>query len=153
MPPPPRARDAGVRNRRGNEVTDPALIAQDHRLPAVQCIVDWTRSALMLVLAAALTVGSFHPAARRKLHHVLQETKWWIRGVHPDGFYRQAEVSFQAGDFVKSRLAWTEALRLQPHHARARALFTEIEFLLGRGSATLTTGEFDRFMNVAGNKR
>ncbi len=53
-----------------------------------------------------------------------------------DEHYRQAERYLQAGDFEKAEHASGEALRLDPGHAGANALFLENQFILGRGKAT-----------------
>ena len=51
------------------------------------------------------------------------------------GKYRFAERTYQAGDFEKAEVACRRALEWDPSHAPARALFMEVQFILGRGRA------------------
>jgi Flp pilus assembly secretin CpaC/tetratricopeptide (TPR) repeat protein len=66
-----------------------------------------------------------------------------------DEHYRLAERYYQAGDFEKSTLECQKALQLTPNHAPARALYTEVQFILGQGKATPATAEYDKFMSEA----
>ena len=63
-----------------------------------------------------------------------------------DVLYRRAERLYQAGDFERASLWCERALKMNPSHAPARALFTEVQFILGQGKATATTGEYDKYM-------
>jgi len=69
--------------------------------------------------------------------------------VRADELYRRAERLYQAGDFEKAVLETQKALQLAPSHAPARALNTEVQFILGQGQATPTTMEYDKFMHEA----
>jgi len=60
--------------------------------------------------------------------------------------YRHAELLYQKGDFEKALLLCEKALQRNPGHAPTRALYTEIQFILGVGKATPNNGEYDRFM-------
>jgi len=108
--------------------------------------VGSTRFVLIVSLVAVLGAVSLLPSTRPAVRGVLQETKWWMRGVHPDAYYRQAEVFYQMADFERSRWTCLDALRLDPDHPPAKALLTEIEFILGIGKATPATEEYDRYM-------
>src|SRR5258706_9001377 len=66
-----------------------------------------------------------------------------------DEHYRLAERYYQAADFEKAVLECQKALQLSQNHAPARALFTEVQFILGQGKATNTTQEYDKFMHEA----
>src|SRR6185436_14442617 len=66
-----------------------------------------------------------------------------------DEHYRLAERYYQAGDFEKSVLECQKAIQLNANHAPAKALFTEVQFILGQGKATNTTQEYDKFMKEA----
>ena len=69
-----------------------------------------------------------------------------LAAVLDDVLYRRAERYYQAGDFERASL-WSErALRLNSSHAPARALFTEVQFILGQGKAPATTGEYDKYV-------
>jgi len=63
-----------------------------------------------------------------------------------DVLYRRAERFYQAGDFEKASLWCEGALRLNPSHAPAKALFMEVQFILGQGKATPATGEYDKYI-------
>jgi len=60
--------------------------------------------------------------------------------------YQSAELLYQQGEFERASLLCEKTLLLNPHHAPTRALYTEIQFILGRGKATPNTGEYDHFM-------
>ena len=64
-----------------------------------------------------------------------------------EALYFSAELLYQKGDFEKAVLRCERALRRNPRHAPAKALFTELQFLLGRGQATPVTGDDDRCMH------
>lgn len=66
-----------------------------------------------------------------------------------DEHYRLAERYYTAADFEKAQLECQKALQLSPSHAPAKALFTEVSFILGQGKATPITQEYDRFMHEA----
>jgi Flp pilus assembly secretin CpaC/tetratricopeptide (TPR) repeat protein len=66
-----------------------------------------------------------------------------------DEHYRLAERYYTAGDFEKGEIECQKALQLSANHAPARALYTEIQFILGRGKATPLVKEFDSFMQEA----
>ena len=66
-----------------------------------------------------------------------------------DEHYRLAERYYQAGDFEKSVLECQKAIQLNANHAPARALFTEVQFILGQGRATPASKEYDDFMREA----
>jgi hypothetical protein len=50
--------------------------------------------------------------------------------------YRVAEHCYQKGDFEKAAILCEKALQPNPRHAPSRALYTEIQFILGKGKAT-----------------
>ncbi|HEX7898495.1 MAG TPA: hypothetical protein VF950_12090 [Planctomycetota bacterium] len=60
--------------------------------------------------------------------------------------YARAERLFQAGEYEKASLWCERSLQLNPSHAPAKALLTEVQFLLGQGMATPTNGEYDKYM-------
>src|SRR5688572_28065469 len=66
-----------------------------------------------------------------------------------DEHYRLAERYFTAGDFEKAEIECQKALQLNANHAPTRALFTEVQFILGKGRATPATAEYDKFMHEA----
>jgi Flp pilus assembly secretin CpaC/tetratricopeptide (TPR) repeat protein len=66
-----------------------------------------------------------------------------------DEHYRLAERYFQAGDFEKAEIECQKALQLSANHAPSRALYTEVQFILGKGKATPATAEYDKFMHEA----
>ncbi len=66
-----------------------------------------------------------------------------------DEHYRLAERYYTAGDFEKATIECQKALQLSPNHAPARALFTEVQFILGQGKATPVIEEYDKFMKEA----
>lgn len=66
-----------------------------------------------------------------------------------DEHYRLAERYYTAGDFEKAEVECQKALQLSSNHAPARALFTEVQFILGKGKATPATQEYDSFMKEA----
>jgi hypothetical protein len=51
-------------------------------------------------------------------------------------YYRWAESICQLGDFERSLRLCENALRCDPRHAAATALWTELIFILGRGGGT-----------------
>jgi hypothetical protein len=110
--------------------------------------VGLTRLTLAIVLAATLGVAIIPPTSRRRLGAALTQARWKFLGIDPDAHYRRAERYYEAGNFEGSRRACGEALRLRPDHAPARALFTEVEFILGQGETTLLGAAFERFMHV-----
>jgi len=66
-----------------------------------------------------------------------------------DEHYRLAERYYTAGDFEKAEVECQKALQLSSNHAPARALYTEVQFILGKGKATPATQEYDSFMKEA----
>jgi Flp pilus assembly secretin CpaC/tetratricopeptide (TPR) repeat protein len=66
-----------------------------------------------------------------------------------DEHYRLAERYYTAGDFEKAEVECQKALQLSSNHAPARALYTEVQFLLGKGKATPASQEYDSFMKEA----
>ncbi len=66
-----------------------------------------------------------------------------------DEHYRLAERHFQAGDFEKTELECEKALKINPSHAPANALFIEVQFILGRGRAMPASDEYDKYMKQA----
>ncbi|HLY09749.1 MAG TPA: tetratricopeptide repeat protein, partial [Planctomycetota bacterium] len=66
-----------------------------------------------------------------------------------DEHYRLAERYYTAGDFEKAEIECQKALELSSNHAPARALYTEVQFILGKGKATPATKEYDSFMQEA----
>jgi Flp pilus assembly secretin CpaC/tetratricopeptide (TPR) repeat protein len=66
-----------------------------------------------------------------------------------DEHYRLAERYYTAGDFEKAEIECQKALQLSSNHAPARALYTEVQFILGKGKATPATQEYDSFMKEA----
>jgi tetratricopeptide (TPR) repeat protein len=66
-----------------------------------------------------------------------------------DEHYRLAERYYTAGDFEKAEVECQKALTLSGNHAPARALLTEVQFILGKGKATPATKEYDSFMQEA----
>ena len=66
-----------------------------------------------------------------------------------DEHYRLAERYFQAGDFEKAALESNKAIQLNGNHAPARALKMEMEFNLGRGRVTSSSGEYDNYLREA----
>jgi tetratricopeptide (TPR) repeat protein len=52
-----------------------------------------------------------------------------------DEHYRLAERYYQAGDFEKATLECEKALQLNSSHAPSKALFHEIQFIIGREPA------------------
>ena len=66
-----------------------------------------------------------------------------------DEHYRLAERYYTAGDFEKAEIEAQKALQLSSNHAPARALLTEVQFLLGKGKATPASQEYDSFMKEA----
>jgi hypothetical protein len=61
--------------------------------------------------------------------------------------YRFAERLYQMEQFEAASFLCDKALSRNPNHAPARALRTEVEFILGRGHASSYRGEFDVFMH------
>ena len=53
-----------------------------------------------------------------------------------DEHYRLAESNYQAGDFSKCELECEKAMKLNPNHAPANALWLESQFLQGKGDCT-----------------
>jgi type II secretory pathway component GspD/PulD (secretin) len=66
-----------------------------------------------------------------------------------DEHYRLAERYYGAGDFEKAELECEKALKLHTDHAPARALWLEVQFILGRGKATPASEEYDKYMKEA----
>lgn len=63
-----------------------------------------------------------------------------------DAHYRLGERYYQAGDFEKAIFECEKAIRIDPGHAPAKALFMEVQFLLGRARATPSSLEYERYM-------
>ena len=69
-----------------------------------------------------------------------------LAGVLDDVLYRRAERLYQAGDFEKASL-WSErVLKMNPSHAPARALFTEVQFILGQGKVWPAAVDYGQYM-------
>ena len=66
-----------------------------------------------------------------------------------DEHYKLAERYYQAGDFEKAEMECEKALRLNPDHAAAHALFLEIQFVLRRSPTTPRGDEYDKFIKQA----
>lgn len=66
-----------------------------------------------------------------------------------DEHYRLAERYYQAGDFEKATIECEKALQLSPNHAPSRALFMEVQFILGQGKVTPEAGIYDKYMKEA----
>jgi type II secretory pathway component GspD/PulD (secretin)/tetratricopeptide (TPR) repeat protein len=66
-----------------------------------------------------------------------------------DEHYRLAERYYQAGDFDKATLECEKALQLNSSHAPSKALFHEIQFIVGRAPAQATHLEYDKYMKEA----
>jgi type II secretory pathway component GspD/PulD (secretin)/tetratricopeptide (TPR) repeat protein len=66
-----------------------------------------------------------------------------------DEHYRLAERYYQAGDFEKAELECEKAIQINPNHAAAQALVTEVRFILGKGGATPASREYDKYMQEA----
>lgn len=60
--------------------------------------------------------------------------------------YKLAERYFQAGDFEKAEVECERALKLNPEHAAAHALYLEIQFILKRGPSDPRRREYDIYM-------
>jgi hypothetical protein len=63
-----------------------------------------------------------------------------------DARYRCAERLFQKGEFENASILCERALLCNPRHAATRALYTELQFILGKGKATPSSGAYDGFM-------
>jgi tetratricopeptide (TPR) repeat protein len=72
-----------------------------------------------------------------------------VRNPRAEELYKFAERRFQEGEFERSNEALQEALKFDPNDAPSRALFAENSFILGKGKATPSTQEYDRFMHEA----
>lgn len=83
---------------------------------------------------------------RLKANYAVTEQQ---KSSQADEHYRLAERYYTAGDFEKATSECQKALQLSPNHAPARALFTEVQFILGQGKATPVTDEYDKFMKEA----
>src|SRR5688572_18696508 len=66
-----------------------------------------------------------------------------------DEHYRLAERYYQAGDYEKASLECEKATQLSPNHAPARALFMEVQFILGQGKVTNESQVYDKYMKEA----
>ena len=73
-----------------------------------------------------------------------------LAGVLDDVLYRRAERLYQAGDFEKASLLCERALHLNSSHAPARALFTEVQFILGQGKASPAPAGYDKYFICLG---
>ena len=71
------------------------------------------------------------------------------KSTQADEHYRLAERYYQAGDFEKAELECEKALKLNPSHPGANALFLEVQFLLGRGKATPVSQEMAKYREQA----
>jgi hypothetical protein len=65
-----------------------------------------------------------------------------------DARYRFAERCYEKGHFETASFLCKMALKRTPRHAPSRALYTEIEFILGRGKATPPSCDYSRFMQI-----
>lgn len=66
-----------------------------------------------------------------------------------DEHYRLAERYYQAGDFEKATVECEKAIQLSPNHAPARALFMEVQFILGQGKVTPESQIYGKYMDEA----
>lgn len=66
-----------------------------------------------------------------------------------DEHYKLGERYYQSGDFEKAEMEAERALRLNPDHAAAHALFLEIQFVLRRNPTTPRGDEYDKFIKQA----
>ncbi len=71
------------------------------------------------------------------------------RQPQADDHYRLAERYYQAGKFDEATIECEKALRIDPSHAPSKALYHEIQFVMGRAPATPQSFEYDRFMKEA----
>lgn len=62
--------------------------------------------------------------------------------------YRFAERCYEKGHFEAASFLCELALRRNPQHAAARALYTEVQFIQGRGKATPFSCDYSRFMEI-----
>lgn len=65
-----------------------------------------------------------------------------------DARYRVAERCYEKGHFETAAFLCEMAFRRNPQHAPARALYTEVQFILGRGKATPPSCDYDRFLQT-----
>jgi hypothetical protein len=106
-----------------------------------------TRLVLTVFFTVALTAFFLWPNSRRALHQVCEEARWKLAGVpSSDEHYRRAERYYQAGDFEKAVLECEKALQLSANHVPARALYTEVQFILGQAKATPWNSPCERFI-------
>jgi tetratricopeptide (TPR) repeat protein len=66
-----------------------------------------------------------------------------------DEHYRLAERYYQAGDYEKTTQECQKALSLRPNHAPSKALFMEVQFILGQGKVTPESDQYDKYMKEA----
>ncbi|MBI2899425.1 MAG: tetratricopeptide repeat protein [Planctomycetes bacterium] len=66
-----------------------------------------------------------------------------------DEHYKLAERYFQATDFEKAELECEKALRLNPDHAAAHALYLEVQFILKRRTTGPVAGEYEKYFRQA----
>ncbi len=71
------------------------------------------------------------------------------KAAQSDEHYKLAERYYQAGDFEKAELECERALKLNPDHAAAHALYLEIQFILKRGKTDPRIREYDEYYKKA----
>ncbi len=71
------------------------------------------------------------------------------KATQADEHYRMAERYFQTGDFEKAELECEKALKVNPNHTAARALFMEVQFVQGRNRATPVSEEYQKYVDQA----
>ena len=78
-----------------------------------------------------------------------QEVSDQQKGAQADEHYRLGERYYQSGDYERASLECEKALQLKSDHAAARALWLEVQFVMGRGKATPASQEYKDYMQRA----
>lgn len=99
-----------------------------------------------MVVVATAALGLFHPGARLRVELALDRLRAAVTGETADSRYRPAERCYQAGDFEKAEVYCQKALQLDSTHAPSKALFMEVQFILGRRPVTPVDPEYSGFM-------
>lgn len=73
----------------------------------------------------------------------------WRRLNNADAAYARGERLYQAGDFEKASLECERALKRSPGHAPAKALFMEVQFILGQGKGEPVGACYEKYMTSA----
>jgi hypothetical protein len=71
---------------------------------------------------------------------------WLALHVPVDALYSRAERLYQAGDYEKAAVLCERALRRSPGHVPARALFMEVQFILGQGKTSSSGEDYQMYM-------